>query len=232
MRRRLLEGIGGVKQGLGLTFRPYGIVRGDSGAGAPSLGRDRTLDGGFDLYKNFTPNFVGAFSYNTDFAETEVDERRINLTRFPLYFPEKRTFFLEGSEIFNFGGGGDNFYPFFSRRIGLLAGSQVPVAFGAKLYGTLGDTHLAVLDVKTDAFNGTAAENFVAARVYQNIFAESKVGLIFTQGSPTGGKNTLAGADFTYVTSKFLGDQNFNAGVWAVRELERASPRAGIMPSA
>jgi hypothetical protein len=215
MEAAALEGIGGVKQGLGLTFRPYGIVRSDKDFAA-GTSADWKLDGGFDLYKNFTPNFVGAFSYHTDFAETEVDERRINLTRFPLYFPEKRTFFLEGSEIFNFGGGGDNLSPFFSRRIGLYEGRQVPVAFGTKLFGKLGDTSLSILDVKTERFNGLPSENFVAARVYQNVLAESKIGLVFTHGSPTGEKNTLAGFDLTYQTSRFFGDQNFNAGAWYV----------------
>ncbi len=221
MEAAALEGIGGVKQGLGLTFRPYGLV---------SSGRDRVagtgaawkLDGGFDLYKSFTPNFTGAFSYNTDFAETEVDDRRINLTRFPLYFPEKRTFFLEGSDIFNFGGGGENFYPFFSRRIGLFGETQVPVAFGTKFFGRLGNTNLSILGVRTRAFTdgpssfSLPSENFVAARVYQNVLAESKVGVIFTSGSPTGEKNTLAGVDLAYRTSRFLGRQNFLAGGWYV----------------
>jgi len=221
MEAAALEGIGGVKQGLGLTFRPYGILSGDQDriAGAAA---DWKLDGGFDLYKNFTPNFVGAFSYHTDFAETEVDERRINLTRFPLYFPEKRTFFLEGSDIFNFGGGGENFSPFFSRRIGLYGESQIPVAFGAKLFGKLGNTSLSLLDVKTRTFAdenfslSLPSENYFAARVYQNVLAESKVGIIFTNGSPTGEKNTLAGFDLTYKTSRFMGNQNFLAGGWYI----------------
>jgi hypothetical protein len=210
-----LEGVGGVRQGLGLTFRPYGIASRNHGPGA-GTGDGLTLDGGFDLYKNVTPNFVGAFSYNMDFAETEVDERRINLTRFPLYFPEKRTFFLEGSEIFNFGGGGKNFYPFFSRRIGLYEGDPVPVRYGLKFFGKLGQTNLSVLDVKTDALNGLAAENYVAARVVQNVLDESKVGIIFTNGSPSGEKNTIVGIDATYQTSRFFGDQNLNAGGWYV----------------
>jgi len=221
MEAAALEGIGGVKQGLGLTFRPYGIASGNkddvTGTAAPWK-----LDGGFDLYKSFTPNFRGAFSYNTDFAETEVDTRRINLTRFPLYFPEKRTFFLEGSEIFNFGGGGENFSPFFSRRIGLSGEAQIPVAFGTKFFGKLGNTNLSVLDVRTRAFDdenlslSLPSENFFAARVYQNVLAESKVGVIFTSGSPTGEKNNLAGFDLTYKTSRFLGRQNFMAGGWYV----------------
>ena len=214
-----LEGIGGVKQGLGITFRPYGIASGDKDHIAGTA-VDRNLTGGFDLYKNFTPNFVGALSYNTDFAETEVDSRRINLTRFPLFFPEKRTFFLEGSEIFNFGGGGQNLIPFFSRRIGLYEENQIPIVFGAKVFGKFGNTNLSVLDVKTRSFSdnglslGLPSENFFAARVYQNVLAESKIGGIFTSGSPTGEKNTLAGIDLTYQTSRFMGNQNFNAGGW------------------
>jgi hypothetical protein len=219
MEATTLEGIGGVKQGLGITFRPYGLIDGgkDHVAGTGAAWK---LDGGFDLYKNFTPNFVGAVSYNMDFAETEVDSRRINLTRFPLFFPEKRTFFLEGSDIFSFGGGGENLIPFFSRRIGLFEGNQIPVVFGTKVFGRLGDTNISVLDVKTRSFSEAAlglnlhSQNFVAARVYQNILAESKVGVIFTNGSPTGEKNTLAGFDFRYQTSRFLDNQNFNAGAW------------------
>jgi hypothetical protein len=221
MEAAALEGIGGVKQGLGLTFRPYGIVSSskDYVAGTAAAWK---LDGGFDLYKSFTPNFTGALSHNTDFAETEVDDRRINLTRFPLYFPEKRTFFLEGSDIFNFGGGGENFSPFFSRRIGLYGETPIPIAFGTKFFGKLGNSNLSVVEVKTRAFADESlslnhpSENFVAARVYQNVLAESKVGVIFTNGNSTGEKNTLAGFDLTFKTSRFLGNQNFLAGGWYI----------------
>ena len=216
-----LEGLGGIRQGLGLTFKPYGLLSPskDHAAGTPT---DWRWDGGFDLYKNVTPNLVGAFSYNTDFAETEVDERQVNLSRFPLYFPEKRTFFLEGSEIFNFGttmaGNGSGFAPFFSRRIGLFEGRQVPISFGAKVFGKIGDTNLQVLDVRTGASEslGLPAENFLVARVSQNILAESRVGAIFTTGSPTGARNSLAGFDLVYQTSRFLKDKNFLAGGWLV----------------
>ncbi|MBE3112015.1 MAG: carbohydrate binding family 9 domain-containing protein, partial [Acidobacteria bacterium] len=113
-----LQGIEGIKQGLGITFRPYGLASAskDNLVAGTYHGE---LDGGFDLYKSFTPNLVGVASYNMDFAETEVDERRINLTRFPLFFPEKRMFFLEGSEVFSFSSS-VSFMPFFSRRIGLF----------------------------------------------------------------------------------------------------------------
>jgi len=234
-----LEGIAGVKQGSGFTIRPYGLARTtkENESGNP---RDWGTDFGVDIYKNFTPNFVGALSYNTDFAETEVDERQINLTRFPLFYPEKRTFFLEGSEYFNFGtssGGGQyhaSFLPFYSRRIGLVEGIQIPILFGGKVFGRLGKTNISLLDVGTQAFDnsGTSgdpqdvlilpAKNLLAARIYQNLWQESRVGFIFTNGNPSSPAragadyNRLAGVDFRYATSRFFGDKNLTFDVWGV----------------
>lgn len=215
----LLGGIDNVKQGKGLTFKPYSSLT-MSRDYENQQGREWKLNGGFDLYKNFTPNLVGVFTYRTDFAETEVDDRQFNLTRFPLYFPEKRSFFLEGSEIFSFEAGGGyrpDFVPFFSRRIGLYRGEQVPVDWGLKLYGKIGKTNIALLDVQTGAFNGVASGNFAAGRVYQNIFKESKLGIIFTSGEPgTDERNTLLGLDFKYATSRLFDSKNFAASGWWV----------------
>jgi hypothetical protein len=218
-----LTGIEGVKQGLGITFRPYGLASAAKDY-VLATGYDGKLDGGFDLYKSFTPNLVGVVSYNMDFAETEADERRINLTRFPLFFPEKRMFFLEGSENFSFSSS-ISFTPFFSRTVGLYNGTQVPVLFGTKLYGKIGNTNLTFLDVQTKATTagdgaGGVVElpgtNLLAARVTQNIFAQSKVGFIFTNGSQTGERNSLLGMDFNYSSSRFLGDKNIMLAAWGV----------------
>jgi hypothetical protein len=216
MEAAALSGIADIRQGKGITFRPYGLVSSASSpdAAGTGAGRANDLDGGFDLYKNFTPNLVGVLSYNMDFAETEVDERQINLTRFPLFFPEKRMFFLEGSENFNFSSS-ISFIPFFSRRIGLFEGEQIPVRFGAKLYGKIGNTNISALDVQTGDYPGLPGTNMFAARVTQNIFAESKVGAIFTNGSPTGERNTLAAADFNYSTSRFMGKKNLMLAAWS-----------------
>lgn len=213
-----LEGIEDVKQGLGITFKPYGLA---SAARTNSVSSryEGDFDGGFDLYKSITPNLVGVVSYNMDFAETEVDERRINLTRFPMFFPEKRMFFLEGSENFSFSSS-VSFTPFFSRTVGLYQGTQIPVLLGTKAYGKIGNTNLTVLDVQTRATTvggvDLPARNLLAARVTQNIFDQSKIGLIFTNGSPTGEKNSLAGFDFNFSSSKFLGDKNLLLATWAV----------------
>ncbi len=208
-----LGGISGIKQGLGFTFKPYGLFSMDNKRD-PFSDYNWKADGGFDLYKNFTPNLVGAFSYNTDFAETEVDERRINLTRFPMYFSEKRMFFLEGSETFNFSSS-VSFIPFFSRRIGLYEGNQIPIIFGTKLYGKIGKTNLAIMDVETDSYGDLVGKNnMFAARATQDIFDESKVGFILTNGSTTGEKNTLLGVDLNYSTSRFMGKKNLMLAAW------------------
>ncbi len=212
MEAAQLDGIGGIKQGLGITFRPYGLASVQKTSANPES-YDWNPDAGFDIYKSFTPNLVGVVSCNMDFAETEVDERRINLTRFPLFFPEKRMFFLEGSETFSFSSS-ISFIPFFSRRIGLYEGKQVPVIFGTKLYGKIGKTNLAFLDVQTGKFESLASTNLLAARMTQDIFSESKVGWIFTNGSPTGERNSLAGVDFNYSTSRFTGNKNLMLAAW------------------
>lgn len=219
----LMDGIENVKQGLGLTFRPYAkISRNDDKRDENQP--DKELKGGFDLYKNITPNLVGALTINTDFAETDVDQRKLNLTRFPLYYPEKRTFFLEGSDIFDFGStSSDNFLPFFSRRIGLLDGHQVPLQWGTKLYGKVSNTNLAVLDVQSGYSDITTPTNMFAGRISQNIFDESRVGMIFTNGSQSGKQNTLVGADFKYKTSRFMGKDNFSIDLWGVKNWNEAN---------
>ena len=209
-----LEGIENIRQGKGITFRPYGLA-GIEKNHAAGTGADSRLDGGLDVYKSFTPNLVGVFSVNMDFAETEADERRINLTRFPISFPEKRMFFLEGSENFSFSSS-VSFTPFFSRTIGLVEGRQIPVLFGAKLYGKIGKTNVSIFDIQTGEYEGLAGRNMLAARISQNIFDQSKAGLIFTNGSPSGERNALLGADFNYSSSRFLGDKNLMLAAWGV----------------
>lgn len=217
----LLRGFNGIKQGKGITFKPYAALDASHDY-ENNEKREWKLNGGFDLYKNFTPNLVGVFTVNTDFAETEVDDRQINLSRFDLYYPEKRAFFLEGSEIFAFEGGGGHrpsFVPFFSRNIGLYDEEQVPINWGAKVYGKIGNTNLALLNVKTRKTNGLPAQNFIAGRIYQNVLSQSKIGIIFTSGQPgaaPGNVNRLLGADFKYATSRFMKNKNLSLSGWWV----------------
>jgi hypothetical protein len=204
-----LTGLESVRQGRGLDVRPY--ISGGEDTG------DRQFTGGVDVFKNLTPNVNASVTVNTDFAETEADIRQVNLTRFPLFFPEKRAFFLEGNGVFDVAGlaGRTDLIPFFTRRIGLHGdeetGGQVPIGAGVKLVGRQTDYNIGVLDVETrDLPDGTLArQNLFAARVSRNLFEQSWVGAIVTNGNPDGtGSNTLLGADARFATSKFRGSKN------------------------
>lgn len=98
----LLTGLTGLTQGLGLEVVPFGIIAGSEETLTAGKNSKSEIDGGFDVNYSITPNLRASFTVNTDFAETEVDQRQVNLTRFPLFFPEQRDFFLEGSNIYEF----------------------------------------------------------------------------------------------------------------------------------
>ena len=204
--------------GLGLSVRP--AISG--GGGVPALGAavEGDLHPSVDITQRLGANVLASFTANTDFAETEVDTRRTNLTRFPLFFPEKRTFFLEGDDIFNFGLGlNEDVLPYFSRRIGLVEGEQVPIVAGGKVNGRVGNTNFGGLVVDTNDKPPVVDQHATmgVARVKQNLWRESWVGGIATAGDPLGRPGAwLAGADFTFATSHFRGDKNFLVGVWGL----------------
>jgi uncharacterized protein DUF5916 len=213
-----LTGLEGARQGHGLDVRPYASGGWDTG--------DGQFTGGVDVFKNLTPNLNASITINTDFAETEADIRQVNLTRFPLFFPEKRTFFLEGAGVFDVAGlaGGTDLIPFFTRRIGLhgdeITGGEVPIGAGAKIVGRQSDYNIGVLDVETRdlADAPLRRQNLFAARVTRNVFEQSWIGAIVTNGSPDGaGRNNLVGADARFATSKFRGDKNVSLDLFVER---------------
>jgi Domain of unknown function (DUF5916) len=213
-----LAGLPRFDLGLGLGIRPA-IVGGFQNP-APAAATDGTLEPSLDVTKRLGTNVLASLTVNTDFAETEVDTRQTNLTRFPLFFPEKRTFFLDGADIFAFGLGidGESLLPFFSRRIGLVEGQEVPILAGLKSTGRVGGTNFGALVVRTREEAGVApAATMAVARAKQNVFAESRAGFIATAGDPLGRPGSWeVGADFTYQTSHFQGDKNFSAGLWGL----------------
>ncbi len=216
-----LTGLPEFDTGLGLTLRPA-LVGGYENADPDSDGT-LSLESSFDVAQRIGPNVTAIATMNTDFGETEVDARQTNLTRFSVFFPEKRTFFLEGSDIYDFGLGLTSFrrpdiVPFFTRRIGLYEGETVPLLLGGKLNGRIGDTNFGGLVTRTGSLDELVPETTMGAvRVQQNVLAESSVGLIGTFGDPEGTPNSfLVGADFTYQTSQLWGDKNFLAGVWGM----------------
>ena len=229
-----ITNLGGLTQGIGLDLRPFLAGRWLNLAG----GDDDDFSGkpGLDIFYSITPSLRLTATINTDFGETEVDARQINLTRFSLLFPEKRAFFLEGAGVFSFAstgpeapggipGTGADLYPFFSRRIGLIGGQEVPLDAGVKLTGTVGRTEVGVLSVRTRDLrsdDGTLIaddEGFFIGRVKRNLFEQSYVGAIFTAGNPSPGSSAQTyGADARLATSRFLGRQNnFVVDGFAVR---------------
>ena len=206
----LLTGFRGMNQGIGLEVKPYVTAtptrRWLNGSATNSF----DYDAGFDISYSVTPGVRTSLTVNTDFAEAEVDQRRVNLTRFPLVFPEQRDFFLEGSSVFNFAPA-SGITPFFSRRIGLIGGEAVPIHFGARAIGRTSTANFGFYQIRTgnDTFD---TEDFTVVRYSHNIFEESSIGVIYTRRATLGNdffpvRHTM-GYDLELNTSRFLGDKN------------------------
>jgi len=221
-----LTGLSVLDPGIGLDVVPFVSaknLRTHTTVRPDESDRESTrLEPGLDVRYKITPSLTGTFTANTDFAETEVDSRVVNLTRFPVFFPEKRDFFLEDSGIFSFADLESDLVPFFSRRIGLSAeGVPVPILAGAKLTGRVGRVNLGILDVATDELGTLPEKNLTVARASVNVFSESQVGVLLTAGDPASdGDNALAGADFSWRSRRFRGDRvlRFDAFVLATRD--------------
>jgi len=209
-----------------LEIKPYGIggLRTNLTANPPTR-TARDGNAGIDAKYGITQNLTADFTYNTDFAQVEVDEQQVNLTRFSLFFPEKREFFLEGSGIFDFArgaqlgsfysalrrmgvgggvfGGGNAPTLFYSRQIGLQGGTMVPIVGGGRVTGKIGAFDLGFLNIRTDDEPAADAEmtNFTVARVRRNILRRSSLGALFTNRSVSlvgDGASQTYGADATF----------------------------------
>ena len=173
-------------------IKPYGIagLKTDLNANPPTE-NDTDADFGLDVKYRLTQNLTADFTLNTDFAQVEVDEQQVNLTRFSLFFPEKREFFLEGRGNFDFARGGGERRSrglptlFFSRRIGLEGGQIVPIRSGGRMTGKVGPFDVGVLNIQTgdEATSGAVSTNFTVVRVKRDILRRSTVGAIFTNRS-------------------------------------------------
>lgn len=200
-----LDNLVGLDKGVGLDLIPSATLK---------MGRDNRraktsvrFDPSLDLFYRVTPAVTLALTLNTDFAETEVDERRVNLTRFPLFFEEKRDFFLQDANYFRFGGIQTSPLPFFSRRIGLSTeGLPVDLLGGMKVTGRVGRVNFGLLDTYMDEAQELPAKNLAVGRATVDVLAESAIGVIFTSGDPTQrGDAHLVGTDFQYKTSDLQG---------------------------
>jgi hypothetical protein len=185
-----------------IEIKPYAISRlSTDRLAAPAISNDLAGEVGVDAKYGITANLTADVTYNTDFAQVEVDEQQVNLTRFNLLFPEKREFFLEGRGIFEFGRGGvtggtsgagiaqsaTSLVPqlFYTRRIGLNGGRVVPIDVGGRVTGKVGGFSVGAINIETDseASSATPKTNFTLLRVKRDILRRSSIGAIFTNRS-------------------------------------------------
>jgi hypothetical protein len=223
----LLTGVTDVTQGRGLDVKPYLVGTLESFPGRDVPDRNEA-QAGVDLFYNITPSLRANLTVNTDFAQTQVDARQTNLTRFSLLFPEQRDFFLDGSLFFNFetGGSGQTLIPFQSRRIGLDEdGTPQGINFGGKLTGQAGAFDIGVLQVQTgdetdEEGGGSLGEDFTVVRLKRRMFRESHLGALYTRRHTRGGDvddRQTVGVDLRLATSTFRGADNLSATGYFLR---------------
>lgn len=210
----VISGINGVDQGLGLDIIPSVTLKGDY--------RNDTDDFGFeavpsmDIFYKLTPSFTTVLTLNTDFSATDVDDRVVDLSRFSVFFPEKRGFFLQDSDIFAFSNIEENGLPFFSRKIGLSEdGEAVDIRAGLKATGRIGRWNLGILDVLQGEQPGVDQSNLLVARASANISKESNAGFILTSGDPqSDNDNMLVGTDLTWRNTSLVGNKALEGTAW------------------
>ena len=223
-----------------IEIKPYGIggVTTDIDVDPPTR---NALDGqfGLDVKYGVTQNLTADFTYNTDFAQVEVDEQQVNLTRFSLFFPEKREFFLEARGNFDFARGaglGGTGAPtlFFSRRIGLQGGDVVPILAGGRLTGKIGAFDVGALNIQTgnELLSGAQTTNFTVLRVKRDILRRSTIGGIFTNRSVSllgDGSNQVYGIDGRFA---FFDDLTLLGYVARTRTADRPGRDASYLAQA
>ncbi len=219
-----LVGLEGIQPSRHLELLPY-VLPGGSWTEQSDKRFEWVSDIGLDMKYGLTPNLTADLTLNTDFAQVEADQEQVNLTRFSLFFPEKRPFFLEGAGLFDFGIPRTSFRRppplllFYSRRIGLAEGHAVPIITGGKITGKMGPYGLGLLNVLTDEIQSDDPDdtfniprmNYSVLRVKRDVFRRSSVGLIAVNQQETDKYNRAGGFDFIYRPTDNLDLQ----GMWA-----------------
>lgn len=225
-RSGTLTGIKDTAQGLGLDIQPFLALRYKHEWQMPRED-DVTLEPSGNIFYKITPSLTGTLTFNTDFSDTPLDQRQINTGRFGLFFPETRDFFLQDAAVFEFGGSNltndVNGIPFFSRNIGLVNGTPVDIVAGGKLSGQIGNLGIGALVVDTAGTDTTDNQILSAARFTLPVLDESKLGIVFTNGDPTGAtENTVGGADFQFRNATLIPGKQIQADFFYERSFSSA----------
>ena len=201
-----LTGLEGLKKGLNLQVKPYVMPDIISQRNADwELKTKGSFDAGLDFKYGLTSNLTMDVTVNTDFSQVEADDQQINLTRFSLYFPEKREFFLENSAIFSIGGPEDSMI-FFSRRIGISDGEEIPLLGGVKLAGKIDRFNMGIINMQTRKKGDIPSNNFTVIRLSRDILGQSAIGFMATnrQSSVQGDYNRALAIDGDFIFGKNL----------------------------
>ncbi len=221
-----LAGISDIDNGIGLEVQAFA-----TGAVTHDWELDETdfdFNPSGNAFYKITPSLTGSLTFNTDFSDTALDSRQVNTGRFSLFFPETRDFFLQDAAVFEFGGrifnsGPSNGLPFFSRNIGVVRGQPVDIIAGAKLSGKIGPANVGVISTRTGAADSLSIDGqyLSSARVSIPVLSESKLGIVLTNGDPTGqNNNTVAGIDFQYKKSNVFGEGTLTADFAHIRSYD------------
>lgn len=195
-RAGTLTGLKGLRQGRNLTVKPFAVATRTEGTPPLAPDGDVAFDAGGDLKWGLSTGLTLDVTYRTEFSQVEVDQEQLNLTRFSLFFPERRDFFVENAGAFSFGdvternyrmgSSPQEFTLFHSRRIGLKDGRPLPILGGVRLTGRTGRNDVGLLTMQTETTPDAPAENFAVARLRRNVLGNSDVGLIVLSREPTG----------------------------------------------
>jgi hypothetical protein len=192
-----------------VEVKPYAIGGGEF---KPD-GNRGVLNGGGDINYLISPTYRLNMTFNTDFAQVEADQQQINLTRFPLFFPELREFFLEGNDFFDMGFGGNRIIPFYTRRIGLTDDLQpVPIIAGARLLGKEANSTVGLMTLQTAAVDSQATTNYTTASWRHDVGEQSVIGAMTTNRIENGRWHSTTGINGRYSTSRLFGRRNFDVG--------------------
>src|SRR6185503_17048263 len=175
------------------------------------------LEPSLDAFWKITPSLTAALTLNPDFSGTTADARQVNLTRFDLFFPEQRAFFLQDSDIFEFGRlERESGIPFFSRRIGLDENDEtLTLDAGVKMTGRAGPLNIGVVGVRQDSATGPGSADLFVGRLAANVLEESSLGLIVPSGNPDADvDNSLAGVDFRYLNTRLGENRVIEGTAW------------------
>ena len=207
-----MKGLNNIHRGYTLEIKPFLLAGVQHESGLPGDSHSTNTKLGLDIKYPLAPTLTLDVTANTDFAQVEADRARINLTRFPLYFPGKRDFFLEGAGIFDFQFG-DSPIPFYSRRIGINEYNElIPILGGIRRVGKEGPYNLGILTMQAAASGGEPTTNYAVARVKRDVSEESYVGLIATNKQSSVSYNRLLGFDGAWVRSDVFGSNTLIIG--------------------